>query len=76
VVQEYKGMNFKIEKTRPTPRSPDKCGHSPNLSGSLPQTADSAAGGFSRQIPTLPVTPTVGQRSLDAHSKGVINEEI
>jgi hypothetical protein len=48
-------------KTCPTPRAPDKCGRSPTLSGSRPQTADSASGGFVRQFPPLPVTPAVGQ---------------
>jgi hypothetical protein len=54
-------------KTHPTPRAPDKCGHSPTLSGQRPQTADSASGGFVRQIPPLPVTPAVGQ-PLAKHS--------
>ena len=33
----------------------------PALSGKQPQEADSASGGFARQIPPLPVTPAVGQ---------------
>jgi [ribosomal protein S5]-alanine N-acetyltransferase len=43
-----------------TPRAPDKCGRSAALSGKAAPTADSASGGFSRQIPPLPVTPAVG----------------
>jgi hypothetical protein len=46
-------------KSRPTPRAPDKCGRSAALSGFWPQTADSASGGFSSQVPPLPVTPAV-----------------
>jgi len=42
-------------KTRPTPRAPDKCGLSPTLSGILAPTADSAFGGFVRQVPPLPL---------------------
>ena len=42
-----------------TPRAPDKCGHSPALSGNLAPTADSASGGFFRQVPPFPVTPAV-----------------
>ena len=48
-------------KNCPTPRAPDKCGQPPALSGKRPQTANSASGGFVRQIPPLPVTPSVGQ---------------
>jgi hypothetical protein len=48
-----------VGKSGPTPRAPDKRGHSPTLSGKRPQTADSASGGFIRQIPPLPVTPAV-----------------
>jgi hypothetical protein len=43
----------------PTPRAPDKCGPLAALSKSRPQTADSAPGGFVRQVPPLPVTPAV-----------------
>jgi hypothetical protein len=48
-------------QTCPTPRAPDKCGRSAALSGKRPQTADSASGGFARQIPPLPVTPAVSR---------------
>jgi predicted small secreted protein len=46
---------------RLTPRAPDKCGHSPTLAAIRPQTADSAPGGFVRQVPRLPVTPDIGR---------------
>jgi hypothetical protein len=49
-----------------TPRAPDKCGLSPTLAGKRPQTADSAPGGFIRQIPPLPVTPAVGPPKSNA----------
>jgi hypothetical protein len=48
-------------KSSPTPRAPDKCGHSPTLAGDSAPTADSTSGGFLRQIPPLPVTPAVGR---------------
>jgi len=53
-------MKAKIKsscKTCPTPRALDKCGRLPALSGIRPQAADSAYGGFVRQILPLPVTP-------------------
>jgi hypothetical protein len=49
-----------INKNQPTPRAPDKCGALPALAGKAAPTADSASGGFFRQIPPLPVTPAVG----------------
>jgi hypothetical protein len=42
-----------------TPHAPDKCGALPVRSGSLAPKADSASGGFIRQVPPLPVTPAV-----------------
>ena len=53
-------MNLPNTKSSPTPRAPDKCGPLAALSGSRPQAAASASGGFVRQIPPLPVTPAVG----------------
>jgi len=49
-----------MKKSQLTPRAPDKCGALPALSSKRPQTADSASGGFVRQVPPLPVTPAVG----------------
>jgi len=48
-----------MKKSQLTPRAPDKCGALPALSSKRPQTADSASGGFVRQVPPLPVTPAV-----------------
>jgi hypothetical protein len=47
----------------------------PTLSGSLAPTADSASGGFVRQIPPLPVTPAVG-RLLNINIKEMVYEII
>jgi len=48
-------------KRQPTPRAPHRAsaGRLPALVGILAPTTDSASGGFSRQIPPLPVTPAV-----------------
>ena len=57
-------------KMRPTPHAPDKCGHSPTLSGKQPQEADSASGGFVCQLPPLLVTPAVGLRVGNHQRRG------
>ncbi len=60
---------------RLTPRAPDKCGHSPTLSGKWLQKLDSASGGFFRKIPPLPITPAVRETS-SAHNSNYWRDHV
>jgi hypothetical protein len=48
----------------------------PTLSGKRPQEADSAPGGFVRQLPPLPVTPAVRRRKHVSEIHGGIMAEV